>query len=93
MGKFDSKSDDSVFLGYSLNSKAYQVYNMRTQTIMKSSNVVVDDTNDLSEFSKEESISSLMESIGDEVLSKGQKHQAEVNLIPASLLQQTFLLQ
>ena len=44
---------------------------MRTQTIMESSNVVVDDTNDLSEFFKEffkeENISNLMESTGDEV--------------------------
>ena len=34
---------------------------------MESSNVFVDDTNDLSEFSKEENISSLMESTSDEV--------------------------
>ena len=64
MGKFDSKSDDGVFLGYSMNSKAYHVYNMRTQTIMESVNVVVDDANDLSDFSKEENISSLIEESG-----------------------------
>ena len=34
LGKFDAKSDDGVFLGYSMNSKVYRVYNMRTQTIM-----------------------------------------------------------
>ena len=34
-GKFDSKSDTSVFLGYSNNSKAYRVFNMRMQTIME----------------------------------------------------------
>ena len=28
LGKFDFKSDDGVFLGYSMNSKAYSVYNM-----------------------------------------------------------------
>ena len=52
LGKFDSKSDDGVFFGYSMNSKAYRVYNMRTQTIMEFVNVVVDDANDLSDFSK-----------------------------------------
>ena len=50
-----------VFLGYSINSKAYRIYNIRTQTIMESVNVAVDDTNDLYEFSKEELISSLID--------------------------------
>ena len=45
----------------------YCVYNMRTQTIMESMNVVVDDANDLSYFSKEENISSLIEESGNEV--------------------------
>ncbi|XP_062080215.1 uncharacterized protein LOC133784967 [Humulus lupulus] len=48
--KFDAKSN-GVFIGYSVNSRAYRVYNMRTQTVMKSGNVVVDDFKDFSEFS------------------------------------------
>ena len=44
-----------------MNSKAYRVYNMRTQTIMELVNVVVDDANDFFEFSKEELISSLID--------------------------------
>ena len=56
LGKFDNKSDEGVFLGYSKNSKAYRVYNMRTQTVMESINVVVDDVRDFSEFSTEEEI-------------------------------------
>ncbi|XP_062080702.1 uncharacterized protein LOC133785489 [Humulus lupulus] len=54
IGKFDAKSDVGVFIGYSINSRAYRVYNMRTQTVMKSANVVVDDLKDFSEFSTEE---------------------------------------
>ena len=50
-----------MFLGYSMNSKAYRIYNMRTQTIIESVNVVVDDTNDLFEFSKEQLIFSLID--------------------------------
>ena len=42
LGK-DAKSDLGAFLGYSNNSRAYRVYNMRTQTVMKLANVVVDD--------------------------------------------------
>ena len=48
LGKFDTKSDIGVFLGYSTNSKAYHVYNMRMKTIMESTNVVIDDSCDFS---------------------------------------------
>ena len=33
LGKFDDKSDEGIFLGYSLNSKTYRIYNKRTMTI------------------------------------------------------------
>ena len=56
LGTIDSKSDEGVFLGYSNNNRAYRVYNIRTQTIMESANVVVDDFNDSSTFSKEKKI-------------------------------------
>ena len=36
-----------VFLGYSSNSRAYRVHNLRTQTIMELINVVIDDYNDV----------------------------------------------
>ena len=54
LGKFQAKSDKSVFLGYSINSRAYRVFNLRTKTIMESINVVVDDFADDSK--KEEGI-------------------------------------
>lgn len=44
LGKFDTKSDIGILLGYSLNSKAYKVYNLRTSTIMVSINIVMDDS-------------------------------------------------
>ena len=43
LGKFDAKSDKGYFLGYSSTSKAYRAYNLRTKTVMKSSNVVIND--------------------------------------------------
>ena len=43
LGKFDSRSDEGIFLGYSTTSRAYRVYNVRTKTMMESINVVVDD--------------------------------------------------
>ena len=61
LDKFDSKSDEGVFLGYSNNSRAYRVYNMRKQTVMEFANVVVDYFNDFSEFSKGEEITNFFD--------------------------------
>jgi hypothetical protein len=36
LGKFDAKSDEGIFLGYSMNIKAYRVYNKRSLTIEES---------------------------------------------------------
>jgi hypothetical protein len=43
LGKFDPKSDEGIFLGYSTNSRAYRVFNKRTETVMESINVIIDD--------------------------------------------------
>ena len=42
VGKFDSRSDEGIFLRYSSTSKAYQVYNKRTKKVMETVNVVID---------------------------------------------------
>ena len=41
--KFDPKSDEGMFLGYSQNSSAYYVFNKRSKSIMELVNMVVDD--------------------------------------------------
>lgn len=51
--KFDAKCDEGIFLGYSTKSKALKCYNNRTQRIMESINVRVDET-----FEKTEETSS-----------------------------------
>ena len=43
LGKFDAKSDESIFLGYSTTSRAYEVFNRRTKIVMESINEVIDD--------------------------------------------------
>jgi transposase InsO family protein len=43
LGKFDSRSDEGIFLGYSPNKKAYRCYNLRLHKIVESANVKVDD--------------------------------------------------
>ena len=43
LGKFDTKTDEGIFLGYSTHSKAYRVYNKRTMIIEESVNIVFDE--------------------------------------------------
>ncbi|GMI95699.1 hypothetical protein HRI_003239200 [Hibiscus trionum] len=43
LGKFDAKSDEAIFIGYSLNSKAYRVFNKRNLVVEESIHVVFDD--------------------------------------------------
>lgn len=38
----DTKSDEVIFLGYSINSSDYKVY--KTKTMMESMNVIINDT-------------------------------------------------
>ena len=55
MKKFDSRSDERIFLGYSFTSKAYRVYNKRTKKVMETVNIVIDKASDSgSEKSNEE---------------------------------------
>ena len=48
MGKFDSQSDEGIFLGYSSTNKAYRVYNKRTIKVMETVNVDIDESSDSS---------------------------------------------
>jgi len=44
LGKFDAKADEGIFLGYSLHSHAYRVYNKRTMVVEESMHVAFDET-------------------------------------------------
>ena len=46
VGKFDSRNEEGIFLGYSSTSKAYRVYNKRTKKVMETVNVVIDEASD-----------------------------------------------
>jgi len=43
LGKFDEKADHGIFIGYSLNSHAYRIYNKRFMTVKESVHVVFDE--------------------------------------------------
>ena len=44
LGKFDTRIDEGIFLGYSSTKNACKCYNLRLHKIIKSANVNVDDT-------------------------------------------------
>ena len=46
MGKFDSRSDEGIFLRYSFTSKAYRVYNKKTKKVMEIVNVVINESSE-----------------------------------------------
>jgi len=43
LGKFDPKEDEGIFLGYSLHSHAYRVYNSKTMVVEESMHVAFDE--------------------------------------------------
>ena len=43
LGKFESRTDEGIFLGYSSNKKVYRCYIKRLQKIVASANVRADD--------------------------------------------------
>ena len=45
LGKFDSKSDEGIFLGYSLHGHAYRAFNKRTMLVEESMHIAFDETN------------------------------------------------
>ena len=52
LGKFDERSDEAIFLGYSQNSKAYRVFNKSTKVVEESINVrFIDETKEDEVFS------------------------------------------
>ena len=79
VGKFDFRSDEGIFLGYSSTNKVYRVYNKRTKKVMKTVDVVIDETSDSG--SKKSS-----EEISKEILPLEPKDvQEEVDQEPVSL--------
>ena len=43
VGKFDTRSDEGIFLGYSSTSKAHRVLSKRNRKVMETVNVMIDE--------------------------------------------------
>ena len=77
LGKFDTKSDEAIFLGYSTISKAFRVFNKRNLVVEESVHVVFDEFNDLSlqDVSKDVEIQEQIENF--EISQESQKAQEQ----------------
>ena len=69
--KFDAKSDEGIFVGYSTNSRAYKVYNKCTKTVMESINVVINDTISEKDIDDDCEGLNLKKNKGDDNMSQG----------------------
>ena len=63
--KFDSKSDEAIFLGYSTTSKAFRVFNKQNLIVEESVHIVFDEYNDpsLQDVSRNVGIEEVMENL------------------------------
>jgi transposase InsO family protein len=74
MGKFDSRVDKGILVGYSSTRKAYKCYNLRLNKVVESINVTIDETGIL-ESKKEENKS--MEQLFEEEDEKEEEEEDE----------------
>ena len=96
LGKFDAKSDEGIFLGYSTNSRAYRVYNKRTKTVMESINIVIDDTISEKDVDEDGEGPSLRKNEGDNNMSQsddGERESPENESTPPTTRRETRLTQ
>jgi hypothetical protein len=74
MGKFDSRVDKGILVGYSSTRKAYKCYNLRLSKVVESINVTIDETS-IPESKKEENKS--MEQLFEEKDEKEEEEEDE----------------
>ena len=78
LGKFDAKSDEGIFLGYSSNSKAFRIYKKRTMIIKESIHVAFYETNPIR--SRKEILDDIKNSLEDmHIHKKGHKGKGNGN--------------
>jgi hypothetical protein len=76
LSKFDSGSDEGIFLGYSLTNKAYRVFHLKYSVVIESINMVVDDARTSDYFSDDDE-GMTFSSSSVQVMDKETKNRAE----------------
>jgi hypothetical protein len=77
MGKFDSRVDKRILVGYSSTRKAYKCYNLRLNKVVESINVTIDETG-IPESKKEENKS--MEQLFEEEDEKEEEEKMKMKM-------------
>jgi hypothetical protein len=82
MGKFDSRVDKGVLVGYSSTRKAYKCYNLRLNKVVESINVTVDETSGrkLKEEEKESVEQVYEEEAKDEEAAEGEDEEDQIEV-------------
>ena len=91
-GKFDAKSDEGIFLGYSRNNRAYRMYNKRNKMVMESINIVIDDTISEKDVDEDGKGSTLKKNEGDDNMSQsddGERESPENESTPPTTRRET----
>jgi len=89
LGKFDEKADHGIFIGYSLNSHAYRIYNKRLMTAEEFVHVVFDEVDRKSIQVSKNSTEEDEQNINLEKLDYCvEKHPVECLKQPIEILQQ-----
>ena len=92
LGKFYAKSDEGIFLGYSINSQAYRVYNKCTKTVMELINVVIDGTISENDIDEDGEGPNLKKNEDDDNMSQGddgERKSAKKESTPPTLRRET----
>ena len=81
LGKFDAKSDEGIFLGYSLTSKTFRVFNKRTLVVEESIHVIFNESNPPSRKDSldDDDVGILQKKNIDEASHEKEKDQEEIN--------------
>ncbi|RVX07779.1 Retrovirus-related Pol polyprotein from transposon RE1 [Vitis vinifera] len=80
LGKFESKSEEGIFLGYSSKSRAYRVYILSSKCMVESINVIVDDLGSRSRECDDDRID-VTKDIEDSMVTRRQSKLNEVSYV------------
>ncbi|TYK11122.1 flocculation protein FLO11-like [Cucumis melo var. makuwa] len=77
--KWDSKSDRGIFLGYSMNSRAYRIYNQRTRNVKESINVIVDNHEENNDFPSHSNVDSVVTPVEAPSVARFEAYNSEAS--------------
>lgn len=80
LGKFDARSDEGVFIGYSSTSKAYRVFNKRTLCVEKSMHMTFNESEKIDVHKGDHEMEELIKEMEDKAIQNpGNKQVAKEN--------------